>query len=350
METISNNTVMPFSALVGQQRLKQALLLLAVNPKLNGLLIRGEKGTAKSTAARALARLLPPIRVNDSCSFSCSPEKRTSWCLECQNADEPVVVERPPRFETLPLGITEDQLVGTIDLEHALRHGKQKFAPGLLARVNQGVLYVDEVNLLEDHIVDLLLDVAAMGVNVVAREGITLSHPAEFLLIGTMNPEEGVLRPQFLDRFGLCAEIRTIESTEERALIVERCLSFESDPAAFHSTWASAESELTEAIVEARQLLPRIVIDRDWCEAVAELSLALGVHGHRPDVLMVKTMATLAALDGRHEIQAGDMETASLLVYPHRLRRRPFETKTLSDEDVRDQARQIASTTEKKKA
>lgn len=343
------HSVMPFSALVGQQRLKQALLLLAVNPKLNGLLIRGEKGTAKSTAARALARLLPPISVNDGCSFNCSPDKRTSWCLQCRNANEPVVVERQPRFETLPLGITEDQLVGTIDLEHALRYGKQQFAPGLLARVNQGVLYVDEVNLLEDHIVDLLLDVAAMGVNVVAREGITLSHPAEFLLIGTMNPEEGVLRPQFQDRFGLCAEIRTIESPEERALIIERCLSFESDPIAFHLAWANAESELTETIMEARQRLPQVVINRDWCEAAAELSLELGVHGHRPDVLMVKTMATLAALDGRQDIQADDMESASLLVYPHRLRRRPFETKTLSDEEVRDQAHQVASATEKKK-
>lgn len=350
MDAITHSSVMPLSALVGQQQLKQALLLLAVNPKLNGLLIRGEKGTAKSTAARALARLLPPIQVNDSCCYGCSPNKRTSWCSECQKTDEPVVVERQPGFETLPLGITEDQLVGTIDLEHALRHGKQQFAPGLLARVNQGVLYVDEVNLLEDHIVDLLLDVAAMGVNVVAREGITLSHPAEFLLIGTMNPEEGVLRPQFLDRFGLCAEIRTIESLDQRALIVQRCLSFESDPVAFHSTWARAESELTASIIEARHLLPQVSIERAWCEAAAELSLALGVHGHRPDVLMVKTMATLAALDGRREIQAGDMESASVLVYPHRLRRRPFETNTMSEEEVRDQAHEIACAGEKKKS
>ncbi len=340
MEDIHETHVLPFPALVGQETLKRALLMLAVNPRLAGLLIRGEKGTAKSVAARGLARLMPPVRVNEACCFGCTTDRPGAWCAECKERPKPKSVERRPPFVTLPLGITEDQLIGTIDLERALRSGEKRFEPGLLARVNQGVLYVDEVNLLDDHMVDLLLDCAATGVNVVAREGIAVVHPAEFLLVGTMNPEEGELRPQLQDRFGLCAEIRTLEDLDDRAEIVERCLAFEAEPQAFHKEWAKEEKALTRTIAAARRILPKIKSDGGWSTAVARLSVSLGVHGHRADILMIKAASTLAALDGRKEIEARDIEDAATLVYPHRLRRRPFDEEPLSAEELRERVRE----------
>jgi len=334
-----SHTVLPFAALVGQPRLKRALMMLAVNPRLGGLLIRGAKGTAKSTAARGLAELLPPIGVNAGCAYGCDPERPGAWCDECAAGNAPETTTRPAPFCTLPLGVTEDRLLGTFDLEHALKQGERRFEPGLLARVNQGVLYVDEVNLLDDTIVDLLLDAAASGINVVAREGVSLSHPARFGLVGTMNPEEGELRPQLLDRFGLCAEVEDIVDTAARANIVEHTLAFEADPTAFRERFASEAKIITAAIQRARALLPTTVPARSWIEQVAELSVFLGVAGHRADILMIKAGATLAALAGRDTLTADDLAEAAAVVYPHRLKRQPFEDTPPDASALEQQAR-----------
>jgi len=331
--------VLPFPALAGQENVKQALLMLAVNPRLSGLLIRGEKGTGKSTAARGLARLLPSIRVHEGCPFGCTEDSPQAWCPECRAKTAPVFLEKPAPFVNLPLGITEDRLLGTFDLERALKHGEKHFMPGLLARVNGGVLYVDELNLLDDHLVDLLLDCAASGVNYVEREGISTVHPAEFLLVGTMNPEEGELRPQLQDRFGLCAEIRTITDPEVRADIIDRCLGFENDPEAFRTRWEGEEEALREKIAKARRILPKILPGRNWQTAVASISTHLGVHGHRADILMIKGASTLAALDGRRELEPRDLETAATLVYPHRLRRIPFDETDMDENGLREAVR-----------
>jgi len=327
--------VLPFPALAGQDHVKQALLMLAVNPRLSGLLIRGEKGTGKSTAARGLARLLPRIRSHAGCPFGCAENTPQGWCPACRAKDPPLFEEKPAPFVTLPLGTTEDRLLGTFDLERALRHGEKRFLPGLLARVNGGILYVDELNLLEDHLVDLLLDCAASGVNHVEREGISTTHPAQFLLVGTMNPEEGELRPQLQDRFGLCAEIRTLTDPEVRAEIIDRCLAFERDPAAFRARWEPEEKACRQRIAAARALLPEIRPGREWQVAVGRVSTRLGVHGHRADLLMIKGAATLAALDGRGALEARDLEDAATLVYPHRLRRVPFEQVDMDAEALR---------------
>ncbi len=342
--------VLPFSAIVGQEELKRALLMLAVNPRLGGVLIRGEKGTAKSTAARGLASLLPPEHANAGCTYGCPSELPEEWCETCrdQSGDHEPVLRRPP-FESLPLGVTEDQLLGSMDLEHALRHGERRFSPGLLARVNRGVLYVDEVNLLEDHLVDLLLDVAAYGVNVVAREGVSVTHPSQFMLVGTMNPEEGELRPQLLDRFGLCTEVESVADADARGRIVFRRLAFEADPAAFRAEWREEERKLAEQVATARALLPRIVADEELCLAAARLSLELGVHGHRADLLLVKGAATLAALEGREVIEPIDFERVAPLALRHRLRRAPFEEVRVSSEEIATRARAAVAAASKAK-
>jgi len=344
----SINRVLSFSAIVGQEELKRALLMLAVNPRLGGVLIRGEKGTAKSTAARGLASLLPPERANAGCSYGCPTDLPDVWCDDCRGRAQHEAVLRRPPFESLPLGVTEDQLLGSMDLEHALRHGERQFSPGLLARVNRGVLYVDEVNLLEDHLVDLLLDVAAFGVNVVAREGVSVTHPSEFMLVGTMNPEEGELRPQLLDRFGLCAEVESLDDVEARGRVVQRRLAFEADPVAFREQWQAAERELAERVVAARALLPRIVPDDSLCVAAARLSTELGVHGHRSDLLLVKGAATLAALEGRGAIDPEDFVRVAPLALRHRLRRAPFEEIDVSVAEIATRAGEIVAASKKK--
>ncbi len=335
--------VLPFTAIVGQEELKRALLMLAVNPLLGGVLIRGEKGTAKSTAARGLASLLPPENANAGCPYGCPTEVPEAWCDDCRERSDLESTLRRAPFESLPLGVTEDQLLGSMDLEHALRHGERRFSPGLLARVNRGVLYVDEVNLLEDHLVDLLLDVAAFGVNVVAREGVSITHPSQFMLVGTMNPEEGELRPQLLDRFGLCTEVESLDDVEARACIVRRHLAFEADPAAFRKQWRDAEHKLAQRVVAARKLLPTIVPDESLCIAAARLSTELGVHGHRADLLLVKGAATLAALEGRNAIEPIDFERVAPLALRHRLRRAPFEEVTANSEEIVKRAREAVT-------
>lgn len=343
-EKLIRDRILPFSAVVGQDGVKRALMMLAVNPRLAGVLVRGDKGTAKSTAARGLAALLPDVRFNHECRFNCVSDRPDAFCDSCREKSEHRSVQRQPLFVTLPLGITEDQLLGSFDLEHALKAGEKRFEPGLLARVNHGVLYVDEINLLDDHIVDLLLDAAVSGVNIVAREGVSVSHQSEFMLVGTMNPEEGELRPQLQDRFGLCAEIKTLQTTAERAEIVRRTLDFEADPRAFRERWKEREEALRETIRSARHLLPKINPDPKWYEAAADLSISLGVHGHRSDILMIKASATLAALAGREVIANEDFEAAAPLVYAHRLKRKPFDTNEFSESDIVEQAHETAVT------
>lgn len=330
--------VFPFSALVGQDEMKLALIANVIDPTIDGVLIRGEKGTAKSTAVRALARLLPDIPVVSDCPFRCHPARAAEMCASCRKRAE--VGERLPaeqarmRVLDLPVGATEDRVVGSLDIEHALKTGEQRFEPGILGRVHRGILYVDEVNLLEDHIVDVLLDAAAMGVNHIEREGVSYSHPSHFVLVGTMNPEEGDLRPQLLDRFGLCVDVVGIRDPKLRVEVIKRRRAYEEDPAAFRAAWRAEEERLRAAIVRAEELLPRVEVDDDALEVIATLSVDLGVDGHRSDVAMVKTVAALAAFRGRTEVLEEDVAEAARLVYPHRMKKTPFEEKILSEEAV----------------
>lgn len=324
----SPRPVYPFSALVGQDRLKRALILNAINPRVGGVLIRGEKGTAKSTAVRALARLLPEIAVVVGCPYSCDPNQPSTWCDQCRArakvGETLPSTTRPTRLVELPVSASEDRVVGALDLEHALTEGQRRFEPGLLAQVNRGLLYVDEVNLLDDHIIDLLLDAAAMGVNTVEREGVSISHPARFILVGTMNPEEGELRPQLLDRFGLAVEIGGLSDVSSRVQIIQRRLEFETDPQAFIQKWSGAENELAERIAHARGLLPNVKIDDTDMAVVAGLAVDLGVDGHRADLAILETARTHAAWSSRVRLAAEDIRLAAELALPHRMRRQPF--------------------------
>jgi magnesium chelatase subunit D len=320
--------VYPFTALVGQERLKRALILNAINPRIGGVLIRGEKGTAKSTAVRALARLLPSITVVVDCPYSCEPGQAAGLCATCrQRGDQaeplPTTV-RSIRLVELPVSASEDRVVGSLDLEHAITEGQRRFEPGLLAQVNRGLLYVDEVNLLDDHLVDLLLDAAAMGVNTVEREGVSVSHPARFILVGTMNPEEGELRPQLLDRFGLAVEVSGLLDVASRVAVIERRMAYEADPQAFIGSWYEAEQQLANRILAARELLPQVRIDSADMAAVASLAIELGVDGHRADLTILETARTHAAWVGRVVLSAEDIRMAAELALPHRMRRQPF--------------------------
>ena len=313
---------------MGQQTLKTALLLNAIDPRVGGVLVRGEKGTAKSTAVRALAAILPPLEVIEDCRFSCDPADPGSWCSECRERREngPLPkTSRPARVVDLPVSATEDRLVGTLDLEHALKHGERVYEPGLLATANRSILYVDEVNLLDDHLVDTLLDAAAMGVNTVEREGVSVSHPSRFILVGTMNPEEGELRPQLLDRFGLCVDVEGVREPEARVEIIRRRRSFEDDPTAFGLRWTDSEDELASIIKRARLRLGAILVSDEILYAIANLALTAGVDGHRADQAMARAAAALAALDGRNEVTISDVARIAPLVLAHRMRRTLFD-------------------------
>lgn len=318
----------PFSALVGQERMKMALILNAINPRLGGVLIRGEKGTAKSTAVRALANLLPEIDVVEGCPFGCDPDRPEKYCPMCrERATQGQLprIRRKTKVVELPINATEDRVVGTLDLEHALKHGEKRFEPGVLAEAHRGILYVDEVNLLDDHIVDVLLDSAAMGVNTVEREGVSYSHPAEFILVGTMNPEEGELRPQLLDRFGLCVAITGIADRNDRVEVVKRWAQYEDDPISFRRQWEEEENKLAKRIVNARELLPRVQISEKILTKIAQVAIEIGVDGHRADLVMMKAAKTMAAYHGRDVVSEEDvLESAELALY-HRVRRKPFE-------------------------
>ncbi len=334
--TLTGRPTFPFTAIVGQERMKRALVLNAINPRLGGVLIRGEKGTAKSTAVRALPRLLPPIEVVTACPFGCGPHRDTA-CDECQAAlaagTTGTVTRRVPMIN-LPVGATEDRVAGTIDIEEAISKGRRRFEPGLLASANRGILYVDEVNLLNDHLVDIILDAAAMGMNYVEREGISVAHPAQFILVGTMNPEEGDLRPQLLDRFALAVEVEGTPDRADRAEVVRRRIAFEANPVAFAATWDPSDQEERDRIGHAQSLLPSVFLDERMLDLITHLCCDLRVDGLRADIVMHKAAVTLAAYAGRSTVTEGDVRDAAELALLHRRRRQPFEQPALDREQI----------------
>ena len=308
--------------------MKAALILNVINPKIGGVLIRGEKGTAKSTAVRALANLLPEIAVIEGCKFRCSPHDSHQLCEECLGKKEAGTLNisfEKMKVVDLPVSATEDRVVGTLDIEHAIKKGEKRFEPGVLALANRGILYVDEINLLDDHLVDVLLDSAAMGINTIEREGISYSHPANFVLVGTMNPEEGELRPQLLDRFGLCVDIKGINEVPRRVELIKQRLRFEADSEAFAAEWKLVEAKLCEQILLAQRLLSQVVISDDMLELISQICVDMKVDGHRADITIMKTSLTLAAFKGRTEVLEVDVKEAAELVLPHRMRRKPFD-------------------------
>ena len=341
------SVVFPFTAIVGQERMGRALVLNAINPRIGGVLIRGERGTAKSTAARALAALLPEVRVVADCRFACDPDQPISWCTECKERvargeQLPVEMRRTP-FVDLPVSATEDRVVGTLDIERAIKEGERHFEPGVLAAANRGLLYIDEVNLLDDHVVDLLLDSAALGLNIVEREGISFSHPARYILVGTMNPEEGDLRPQLLDRFALSVEIHGLHEPEQRVAIMERNLGFESDPKGFRAIWMPREQALSREIEAARDLLDEVSYSRTDLLSIAALTSSLEVDGHRADLVILKAAQAHAALQGRRSIQDRDIALAAELALPHRLKRGPHPHTEIRLEELQNRIEQIQS-------
>ncbi|NLN44017.1 MAG: putative cobaltochelatase [Methanosarcina sp.] len=321
-------TVYPFTAIVGRERMKKALILNIINPKVGGVLIRGEKGTAKSTAVRALANLLPEIEVVEGCKFRCNPHNMHEMCEECLEKVKTGILSISSdkmKVTDLPVSATEDRVVGTLDIEHAIKKGEKRFEPGVLALAHRGILYVDEINLLDDHLVDVLLDSAAMGINTVEREGISFSHPANFVLVGTMNPEEGELRPQLLDRFGLCVDIKGIRDVTRRVELIKYRLRYETDPEAFAASWQAVESELCEQILLAQKLISKVRISDNMLELISQICVDMGVDGHRADITMMKTSITLAAFNGRTDVLEEDVKEAAELVLSHRMRSKPFE-------------------------
>ena len=338
-------SIFPFTAIVGQEQMTMALILNAINPKIGGVLIRGERGTAKSTAARAMAALLPEIDVYVESPFNDdpnTPESWSDWVKERQTVSDNLTVgKRRIRFVDLPVSATEDRVVGTLDIEQAIKKGERHFEPGVLAAANRGLLYVDEVNLLDDHVVDLLLDSAAMGVNVVEREGISFSHPARFIFVGTMNPEEGDLRPQLLDRFALCVDIHSISGAAERMEILERTLQFEHDAEVFYQNWHPKEDELANRITEARSLLPEVKYAKRDISMVAELMAEMDVDGHRGDIVILKTALAHAAYEGRNRINQKDILIAARLALPHRLKRQPFQDTAAQYHQLSERLEQI---------
>ncbi|MCX4867890.1 putative cobaltochelatase [Streptomyces sp. NBC_01369] len=329
------STHFPFTAVVGQQDLQLALLLNSVAPNIGGVLVRGEKGTAKSTAVRALSALLPEVDVVSGCRFSCAPESPDPACPD--GPHEPGTgVSRDARMVELPVGASEDRLVGALDIERALAEGVKAFEPGLLADAHRGILYVDEVNLLHDHLVDLLLDAAAMGASYVEREGVSVRHAARFLLVGTMNPEEGELRPQLLDRFGLTVEVAASRETDQRVEVVRRRLAYDDDPAGFAAGWAGEEDALRARIAAARALLPEVRLGNSALRQIAATCAAFEVDGMRADIVMARTATALAAWAGRTDVLAEDVRQAALLALPHRRRRNPFDAPGLDEDKLDD--------------
>ena len=322
---VARKPVFPFTAIVGQEEMKLALLLAAVEPLMGGVLALGDRGTGKSTAVRALAQLLPDMSVVPGCRYNCDPAR--GCVMECDATGSAQV---PVPVVDLPLGASEDRLVGALDLERALTRGEKAFEPGLLARAHRGFLYIDEVNLLEDHLVDLLLDVAASGENVVEREGISLRHPARFVLIGSGNPEEGELRPQLLDRFGLAVELRTPQDIATRVEVVKRRDAFERDADAFCARFAEAEAAQREAIIAARALLPEVETPDAVLEQAATLCQALGTDGLRGELTLLRAARALTALEGRAEITVDELRRVALPALRHRLRRNPLDDSSSS--------------------
>jgi Mg-chelatase subunit ChlI len=334
--------------------MKRALILNAVDTRIGGVLIRGERGTAKSTAARALAALLPKVKVVEDCRFGCDPDKPASWCTECRerfNGNKKVPFHvRTTSFVNLPVSATEDRVVGTLDIEQAIQKGERHFEPGVLASANRGLLYIDEVNLLDDHVVDVLLDSAAMGVNMVEREGISFSHPARFILVGTMNPEEGELRPQLLDRFALSVDIVGIRDARERVTIMERNLAFEQDPDTFRNQWMPKEEELSRQIEYGRELIGQVTHTSRDLLSIAALTASLNVDGHRADLVILKAARAQAAFEGRTKINDHDIALAAELALPHRIKRTPFQQAEMTTEQLQERIEQLAGQSVAKEA
>lgn len=337
-------TTYPFTAIVGQERMKRALILNAINPQIGGVLIRGERGTAKSTAARALAALIPEIEVVVGCRFGCNPNRPDLFCDECRDR---MAVEgtlpsssRITSFVDLPVSATEDRVVGTLDIEKAIQKGERHFEPGILAAANRGVLYVDEVNLLDDHVVDLLLDSAAMGVNVVEREGISFQHPAQFVLVGSMNPEEGDLRPQLLDRFAHSVDVVGLTDAKQRVEILRRRIFFEQDTEGFVDAFESAEQELSERIEAARERYSMVKYTDKDLYTIAALTASFKVDGHRADIVILRTARAQAAYDGRLQINDRDILLAAELALPHRMKKQPFQDAVMNMDQLQNNVRQ----------
>lgn len=316
----------PFTAIIGQEQMKLALILNLINPALGGVLIRGENGTAKSTAVRGLTDLMEQVQVVENCQFHCRPDSGNlcAHCAETQGTWKTVPYKR--RVVELPVSSTEDRVVGSLNMEQAIKKGEKVFEPGLLAQANGNILYVDEINLLDDHIVDVLLDSAAMGVNTVEREGVSYSHPARFVLVGTMNPEEGDLRPQLLDRFGLVVEIRGEQDIALRSELILRRMDYEKDPEGFCRKWDREQQELREKIESAQKRLSNVKIPETLYRDAAKIGVALQVDGHRADITLLKTAWTLAAFEGAEEVKREHLIRVAPMVLAHRMRRMPFDT------------------------
>ena len=343
--------VFPFTAIVGQEKMRKALLLNAVNPRIGGVLIRGQKGTGKSTAVRALAELLPEIKVVKDCPFNCNPDDPREMCDSCyerhMKGEDLPWIKRKVRIINLPLNATVDRVAGTLSIEKALKEGEKALDPGLLAEANRGILYIDEVNLLDDYVADILLDAAASGVNVVERENISVTHPSRFILIGTMNPEEGELRPQLLDRFGLQVEVEPITDPKLQVEIVKRVEEFETDPEGFIEKYEERQRELKERILTAQRLLPTIQISDSLLHEVANVCSKLAVSNRAP-IVIAKTAKTIAAFSGRTEVNRKDLVEAMELALPHRMRKRPFEKPILPKEKIEETLMRDRKITKKK--
>jgi len=319
----------PFSAIVGQDEMKLAIQIVAIDPKVGGILALGDRGTGKSTAVRALADLLPPLQVVLGCRYGCDPASSAATCTDCASlktaGKRPKTEIRPVPVVDLPLGASEDRVVGALDLEKALSQGVKAFSPGLLAQANRGFLYIDEVNLLEDHLVDLLIDVAASGENVVEREGLSVRHPARFVLVGSGNPEEGELRPQLLDRFGLSVEVRTPQDIDQRIAVIKRRDAFERDPQGFRDEWATQNDGLREHILKARKLLDKVKVGDDLLRLCAQLCQALGTDGLRAELTLMRACRSLAAMQGHKAATPAHLRTVAPMALRHRLRRNPLD-------------------------
>ena len=318
----------PFSAIVGQDEMKLAILIAAVDPGVGGVLVFGDRGTGKSTAVRALAALLPPMRAVVGCRYHCAPDSSGMGCDQCavlKAGKKPKTELVPVPVVDLPLGATEDRVVGALDIEKALTQGTKSFEPGLLARANRGFLYIDEVNLLEDHLVDLLIDVAASGENVVEREGLSVRHPARFVLVGSGNPEEGELRPQLLDRFGLAVDVRTPQDLPARVEVIKRRDAFERDPEAFIARFKKDEDKTRKRIVSARERLPAVSVPDAALERTAQLCMALGTDGLRGELTVMRAARSLAALEGADTVTDAQIQRVARPALRHRLRRDPLD-------------------------
>lgn len=320
--------VFPFPAIVAQDEMKQALLMAAVDPAIGGVWVFGDRGTGKSTAVRALAALLPPMNAISGCPYNCAPGSDASACPSCSKRDKTdpgETVSVPVPVVDLPLGATEDRVVGALDLERALSHGEKAFEPGLLAQAHRGFLYIDEANLLEDHLVDLLLDVAASGENVVEREGVSVRHPARFVLVGSGNPEEGELRPQLLDRFGLSVEVRTPQDLETRVAVIKARDAFDRDPKAFLERYEAEALALREKLIAATAHLSSVDTPDETIARAAELCLALGTDGLRGELTLIRAARALACLERANSVDVKHIRAVAPSALRHRLRRDPLD-------------------------